>query len=168
VWDATNGARLLTGNVCGSGATLMPYGDGDYSYEVVPTGGLSGFPTSYDSTGFATGTAPFSSGPSGGCGYPQATNWPPNTDLLTVHSVDIPAGATGISVSVGIDNDIGVDRDGTQIGSAPHDGCASNDYVTFDVPQNLSQPGEQQVAFRAIDCGGQTYFDATVRATSSG
>ena len=152
----------------GSETTLLPYGDGGYSYEVVSHGGLPGFPTSYDSSGFASGTAPFSSG--GGCGYAQATNWPPDTDLLAVHSVDVPAGASGVSVSVAIDNDIEVYWDGTRLGPlTQHDGCASNDNpVTYRVAQPLAQPGTHQVAFRAIDRGALTYFDATVRAAQAG
>jgi hypothetical protein len=146
----------------------MPYGDSGYSYEVVPHGGLPGFPTSYDSSGFTSGTAPFSSG--GGCGYAQATNWPPDTDLLAVHSVDVPAGASGVSVSVAIDNDIEVYWDGTPLGPlTQHDGCASNDNpVTYPVSQSLAQPGTHQVAVRAIDRGALTYFDATVRAAEAG
>ena len=145
----------------------MPYGDSGYSYKVVSSGELPGFPTKYDSSGFASGTAPFSNGP-GGCGNPQATDWPSSTDLLAVHAVDVPAGATGVSVSVGIDNDIVVYWDGTKIGSNSHDGCASNDSFTYQVPQSLSQPGHHEVAFRAIDRGALTYFDATVRATGGG
>ena len=145
--------------------TLMPYGSAGYSAKVVPTGALPGFPSNYDSSGFASGTAPFSNGP-GGCGTPQATDWPSSTDLLAVHTVIVPAGATGVSVSVGIDNDIVVYWDGTQIGSNSHDGCASNDSFTYQVPQSLSQPGQHDVAFRAIDRGALTYFDATVRAGS--
>jgi hypothetical protein len=158
-------ALIVTPTSSAAVTTLMPYGGGGYSYKVVPTGALPGFPSNYDSSGFASGTAPFSSGPSG-CGYPQATNWPSNTDLLAVHTVDVPAGATDVSVSVGIDNDMVVYWDGTQIGSNSHDGCASNDSFTYQVSQSLSQPGQHDVAFRAIDRGDQTYFDATVRAGS--
>jgi hypothetical protein len=146
---------------------LLPYGASGYSYEVVPSGAVPGFPTTYDSSGFALGTAPFSNGAR--CGYLSATGWPENTDLLATHSVDIPPGASGISISVAIDNDIVVYWDGTEILPKQfHDGCASYDSFTWDVPQALSKPGTHQVAFRAIDRGAGTFFDATVRAAQTG
>jgi hypothetical protein len=153
-----------------SSGTLMPYGAGGYSYLVVQNGGLPGFEApGFDesATGFTSGgQAPFSN--SARCGYPQATYWPENTDLLTRKSVFVPADDSNLSVSIAIDNDADVYWNGTLIGSVTHDGCATEDSFTFQVPASSLQLGQDNLlAVRAIDRGAGTYFDATVRASSA-
>ena len=150
-----------------SDGVLMPYGASGYSFKIVQHGDLAGFESpSFDAAaaGFQTnGIAPFSNGAR--CGYPSATDWPADTDLLVRREVTVPADVFHLTVSVAIDNDEVVYWNGTQIGSDSHDGCASNDSFTYAVPPGLVNSGANLLAIRAIDRGAGTYFDATVRAT---
>ncbi len=159
----------LPATASSAAVTVLPYLSAGYRYEVVPHGAGGGFEApGFNDSSFATGSPGFGTG--GWCPLDStvATYWTPNTDLLTRRAVNVPAGATGASVRIAIDNDVQVYWNGTFIGSASHEGCAARDSEVFSVPASVLNVGSNLLAVRAIDRGGEDYFDASVVATGSG
>jgi hypothetical protein len=118
----------------------------------------------FDDTGFLTGNGPFGSG--GGCPLQSsvATDWPINTQLIVRQFVSIPAGAGNVHISLSVDNDVlGVFFNGIQIaGPIQHDECPGQDEFRFDVADSLVHPGDNIVAFRVLDRGFESFFDARI------
>jgi hypothetical protein len=149
---------------------LVSYGASGYRYLVFGGSAPATPPVDFDEpsfvdSGFSTGGAAFGFA-SSGCGLPPQTAWPQNTNLVVRKGITVPAGATGLRIMIGIDNDIeGVFFNGTPLtGHHGHDGCASLDHFRFDVPQALVQTGQNLVAIHVLDRGGQTFFDTRVLA----
>lgn len=151
-----------------STVTLVPYLATGYQYLVVSHDALPGFSAStFDDSAFQTGDAAFGTG--GFCPLDSTpkTYWPANSDLLTRRVVNVPAGVTAVNVGVAIDNNVQVYWNGTLIGANNHDGCAARDSYVYSVPSALLTAGANLLAVRAIDTGGEDYFDVTVTATGN-
>jgi hypothetical protein len=145
--------------------TLVDYEAGAYRYQVVSHGQGAGFEApGFDESGFSNGQAAFGSG--GGCAIQSTvhTNWPINTDILLRKHVTVPRCATDVTVLVAIDNDIVAFWNGTQIGSNIHEGCATRDNFVYAVPAALVVEGDNVLAVRAIDRGGESLVDLKVTA----
>jgi len=148
-----------------TGSTLLPYGATGYRYAIVAHGAQTpGYESpGYDDSGWSVGDAAF--GTAGTCplGPTIKTSWPPNTDIWVRKHLNIPLVAGWVTVSVAVDNDVAVWWNGTQVGSAVHDGCASLDSFTFAVPPGALRSGDNLLAVRGADRGLETYLDVTVR-----
>jgi hypothetical protein len=170
---------------------LLNYLSSGYRYSLIGTNSpASGWETeTFDDSGWPTGAAAFGTGansPDGGCSlnstvqtfWPGAsTTSPPqaptgNSDILLRRSVTVPNGVTGgsLSISVGVDNDIQVFVNGTDVtasaggnlinGFKTHEGCAVLDTFTFTAPFALLHVGQTNViAVRARDRGRTSYVD---------
>jgi alpha-tubulin suppressor-like RCC1 family protein len=147
---------------------VMDYGASGYRYKVVSQGALSGFEApGYDDVagGFGTGSAAFADDT---CSGPYATSWTGNTDILLRREVNMPAGASGVRVSVAIDNDIQVFWNGNDIsgGLIQSEGCATYDEYTFTVPDYLLQAGDNLLAARGRERGQSQRIDLKVTAAT--
>lgn len=168
---------------------LLPFRSGGYHWT---TGGHGLLSPQHDSPGFqdpafndtgsnpgfrSDGQAPFGSAvipaPLGKCPLDQGdtrpiTRWPVDTDLLLRKAVKVPAGVRQIVVSVSVDNDMQVFWNGTSVGFAHTDQCASSNYAQFSVPDNMVKNGDNILAVRAIDRGGESYTDVSVLGNCPG
>lgn len=144
---------------------FVPYEATGYHYKVVPTGADQGFQNpGYNASSFKNGMAAFGTGVNG-CPLDSTikTPWTPNTDILVRKSIDIPAGTTGLTVHLAIDNDAIVYWNGVQIGTITHDGCAAHSSLIASVPDTAVLTGKNLLAIRGTDRGGSTYLDLQVR-----
>jgi hypothetical protein len=152
-----------------SGPTaVVPYGAEGYLYQQVPTGGGAATfsDVDFDDSGFSAGNAPFGQSVAGyACPLEPATPWSPNTDLLVRRSVSLPAGATDVVIHIAIDNDIQLFWNGSPLGGEyQHEGCAARDSIEVTVPNGLLTAGDNVLAVRAGDRGGETFLDLEVTA----
>ncbi|HEV8297305.1 MAG TPA: hypothetical protein VGQ20_08410 [Acidimicrobiales bacterium] len=148
-------------------SSVLPYGAGGYHYQQVPTGaGPADFSdVAFDDTAFSVGAAPFGvEVPALNCALTPSTPWAPNTDLLVRRVVPLAAGATDVVIHLAIDNDIELFWNGTPIGSFTHDNCATQDSIEVAVPSNLLVGGDNLLAARASDRGGESYVDFALTA----
>lgn len=184
--DASNGSEVtvLTGSVSFSatgvayayGSELVPFGDGGYTtYGPYPQG--TGPDLQPSAWGTLIGTmgsqAPFREN-AAGCG-PGAVNgpFPLNTEAYIVKTVNAPVNGTLVA-TIRIDNDIRVWVDGVELTStipntgAPgvyvspwwkHDNCVTIGPAVVTVPVSA---GAHTIAVRALDRGGNAYFDMQV------
>jgi hypothetical protein len=136
----------------------FPYGSCGWRFKQVAHGGDPGFQSGPEPPGFASGCAAFGSDPDG-CPLTHQTNWDLDTDMLVRRSVTVPVGTSSVTVGVAIDNDFVAYWDGSQIGSATHEGCAQYDSSVFGAP---STPGNHLLAVRGIDRGGVSFLDVRV------
>ena len=146
---------------------IVPYGSGDYRYQQVPIGGGAATfsDVDFDDTAFSVGSAPFGQSVEGfGCTLEPDTPWSPNTDLLVRRSLSLPAGATDVVVRFAIDNDVQLFWNGSPVGTYQHDGCAAQDSIEVSVPNGLLTAGDNVLAVRASDRGGETFLDLEVTA----
>lgn len=161
--------ELKTGSVVftatGAAGDLLPinYGSGGWSYQI------GGEPPA---TWFSSLVSPFSVLGTAGFGFFLAsdncsliqsgvvTAWAPNTTLYIRRNIALGAPAT-IRISVAIDNDVEIFVDGVSVGPGllTHEGCPSQGSFLRTV--SLSA-GTHVVAFRAVDRGSSSYFDASV------
>lgn len=154
------------------GGVLVPYRDTGWRYKVVPYGSLPGFEQpGFDDSDFLTGDAAFGTR-FGFCPITNPTDvqteWPLFTDLLLRKRFTLPAGATDVTVRIGVDNGTQVFINGQDIssGGVSKEGCASlNDFV-FPVPAEILLPGDNLLALRANDYGGVSFVDAEVMAAA--
>lgn len=146
--------------------SAVAYGSGGWSFlQTAWGGGPADFDEpAFDDATWPVGTAGFGGGERG-C-YLNAnhvsTAWDVNTDLLARKAFELPAGATGVQVSLAIDNDYEVFVNGQQVGVGIHDFCPSFDSVLIDVPASALRSGTNVLAIRAHDRGGSTFLDARV------
>jgi hypothetical protein len=96
-----------------------------------------------------------------------ATHWDVNTDMLLRKGIDLPAGTSGVRVSIAVDNDANVYWNGTLVGSATHGGCPSYNDYEFSVPDSLLVAGSNVLAIQAIDTGVESFVDASVSTQRS-
>ena len=128
------------------------------------SGGGAGFElTGFDDSSWATNSAPF--GERVGCFGPPApagtAGWADGGDLLVRKAFTVPAGTGDGSVTVLIDNDVTVYLNGTQIGQAIHENCADDSPpAPFTFPAGTLHAGQNVLAIRAADRGGERYLDA--------
>ena len=147
---------------------FLPYQSAGYRYLVIdqaaaPPAGYE--QPSFDDSSWQAGTAAF--GHSVGYCPLQATvhtHWPLDTQLLVRRSITLPADAANVRVMIGVDNDIeDVFFNGVRISTPQtHGDCPSLDNFRFDVPQSLIRAGDNTVAYRVSDRGGESFFDTRV------
>ena len=149
--------------------TMIPYLDTGYKYMQATVNGVPGFEaTGFDDSAWPTGDAGF--GSIGGCPLNNATyvktSWAINTDMLVRKRFNLPGGARNVVVSFAIDNDVQAFFNGQDIsgGLRTHEGCATRGNYVFAVPNALVLPGENILAVRARDRGGESYLDLQVTA----
>ena len=151
-------------------ATLVPYGDGGWSYQRVAIGAGAGFQApAFDASAWGSGTLPF--GALTSCAGPgltpptQTAGWTTSSDLLLRKTFTAPAGTGAGSVSVRVDNDATVYLNGVLLGTRPHEGCAN---VAPPAPLTFAagalQAGENVLAVRATDRQDQRYIDVQLEA----
>jgi hypothetical protein len=139
----------------------------------------------------AFGNSPFGSGDQGfGCALSQlpylAKVWPsfsapastgnvdadPSTIFLLRKSFFVPSSwSQDLQVGIAVDNDVEVFVNGTAVTPTfvAHEGCAAQDAqgFVFTVPQSMLNLGGQNVlAIRARDRGGESYIDARLSPTT--
>jgi hypothetical protein len=146
--------------------TFVPFQASGYRYKVVPSGTGQGFEsTTFDDSEFATGSAYFGTG----CGMPLVTPWPLNTDILVRKMVDLPQGASGLKVTVAVDNDTQVFLNGSDVSCGLNFGGSCSPYsvaFVFAVPDNILVPGENLLAVRGHDYGVADFLDVQVTGFS--
>lgn len=149
--------------------TILPYEATGYKYLQVSSGNEpAGWQNeSFNDSAWSTGDAAFGSG--GGCPLQPTgkTHWDVNTDILLRKAISLPAGTSGVTVNVAVDNDINVYWNGTQVGSATHDGCPAYNDFAFSVPDNLLASGSNLLAVEGIDRGAESFIDVSVSAAAS-
>lgn len=162
--------NLQTGSVTFGATGASPssplpvnYGSAGWSYQV---GG------SIPADWFSNLVSPFSLTAPAGFGFNDTTNncplvlsststaWSPNTTLYARRNISLSTGAT-IQISVAIDNDIEIYVDGVNVGPGTlvHEGCPTQGSFVRTV---TLPAGTHVVAFKAIDRGGSSYFDAEI------
>lgn len=146
--------------------TIVSYTSGGWRYLQVAVGDLAGFETGVEPLGFADGSASFGTG--GGCPLDATvqTHWDSSTDMLLRRTLSLPNGAQGVEIGVAIDNDVQVWFNGVDIsgGMQPSGGCAELDRFVFPVPNGLILSGDNLLAIRARDDGGDALVDVRVAA----
>jgi hypothetical protein len=157
----------LASATAAAATAVVPYGSGGYRYLQVAVGG--GDPAfdevGFDDSAFGTGAAPFGlAAPEFDCRLSSSTAWSPNTDLLVRRTVVLPAGTTDVVIHGAVDNDIQLFWNGSPIGDFENDGCAARDSVEVAVPDGLLTSGDNVLAVRASDDGGETFLDLEVSA----
>ena len=180
VVTATSAAVSDTALVTVSGQLLVPYGAAGYRFKVladstIPGGGFEVPEFDDVAAGFSDGRAPFGDGIDL-CPLDETENtrWPTDTDLLLRRTFSLPAGASNLTLSVAIDNDLqvfvnGVDVTATgrpnliEAGFQRHGGCAEHGSFMFAVPDSVLHDGPNVLAIRARDRGVVSHFD--LRAT---
>lgn len=160
---------LLLGSVTFTATGLFPgdplpvnYGSGGWSYQI------DGSPVE---TWFSSAVTPFTLTGTAGFGEDQnscpliisntSTLWPAGVTTLYVRrNISLDEAAT-IRVAVAIDNDVQIFVNGVDVGPGllVHDGCPTQGSFI----REISLPaGTHVIAFRAVDRGGSSYFDAAV------
>ncbi len=136
------------------------YGSDGWSYQIggsVASGWQTGplFP-SFGTGGFGEDHS--------GCSLIQSgthTSWPSgNTSLYLRRNFSLEEAAT-VRIGVAVDNDVEIYVDGVDVGPGllVHDNCPTLDSFVRTVPLSA---GVHQVAIRAVDRGGSSYFDASI------
>ncbi|MEO5840864.1 MAG: hypothetical protein ABIQ73_00035 [Acidimicrobiales bacterium] len=146
---------------------IVPYGAAGYHYQQVPTGGgpAAFSDVAFDDGAFDVGSAPFGQlAAEFDCDLTPATTWASNTDLLVRRTVTLPAGATDVVVRVAIDNDLELYWNGTLVDTVAHAGCAEYGSGEVTIPGSLVTAGDNVLAVRASDHGGETFLDLEVTA----
>ena len=158
-WNLSTASAVVPGAV-------VPYGAADYRYMQVSSGGgpASFSDAGFNDSAFGVGDAPFGVSTGFGCHLVPATGWAPNTDLLVRRVVSLPAGTNGVMIRMAVDNDVELFWNGTSVGAFKHDGCASRGSLQVPIPDGLITAGNNVLAARAIDRGGETFFDLEVTA----
>jgi hypothetical protein len=161
-WVASTTALL----VVLTSVELVSYQADLWRFQQVSQGALSGFESGDEPVGFAAGPAAFGSGTSCPISSTAHTPWSTSTDMLLRREMELPQGVQGMTVYVAIDNDVQAWLNGADIsgGMRTHDGCASADSYAFPVPDSLIQSGENLLAIRARDRGGDAFVDVRVTA----
>lgn len=159
-------AALVAGAGSAHAATLTPVTFGDtYKTLGVSSGGTPGFEaTGFDDSSWATGTAPLGTT----CGFSESLPAPTGTgggplagDLLLRKTFTVPAGTGAGSITVLVDNDVAVYLNGGLVGSAIHENCADNaPPAPFTFPAGTLNAGQNVLAIRAADRGGDRYIEA--------
>ncbi|MCK6555540.1 S8 family serine peptidase [Candidatus Binatia bacterium] len=145
----------------------VPFLSTGHLYKVAAQGAEPGFEQpGFDDSGFRVGGGGFGTGQ---CALDAATYWPPYTDLLVRKWFLVPAGASGLTVRIAIDNAVQVFVNGVDVsgGLQGRGGCATRSDFAFAVPDAALQAGMNLLAVRAVDYGGATYFDAELDWTGS-
>jgi len=186
--DPTNGVGFTA-----TGGDVVPYGS-SYFFLDVAHGGNAGFQApGFSTSGFQTGNGPFGPS-STNCTLNSDpsinTAFTVNTDLLLIKTFPLPSGwSAPLTITVAIDNDVAVWVNGnplTTFNNAPlyafsgddasnyafdpntqlvtHENCATKGSLTFTVPASFLVAGQNTLAIRAQDRGGQSYVDADVTA----
>lgn len=165
--DGTGGEAtedVVTANVALNIPGFIGYHNLGWRYRQVTQGGLEGFESGDEPEGFVDGKAAFGTGT--GCPLDPTirTAWSLGTDMLLRRTVSLPQGAEGVHVGIAIDNDVQVWWNGVDIsgGLQTSGGCAVIDRFVFDVPNHLIVKGDNLLAIRARDRGGEAYVDARV------
>jgi subtilase family serine protease len=147
--------------------TVIPKEATSYKYQIYPSGGV---PTdfgneNFDDSTFLTGDAAF--GTAGGCPLAGTvrTVWPSGSEIVLRKSFTLPAGVRNLKVLVAVDNDVEVFLNGADIsgGLINHDGCAAFD-LAFTAPDTLLMAGQNILAVRGRDRGGEGFLDLEVDA----
>lgn len=161
-WNLATASAVVPGAV-------VPYGAADYRYLQVSSGGgpATFSDAGFDDSAFSVGDAPFGHATGFGCHLVPVTGWSPNTDLLVRRVVSLPAGTNAVVIRMAVDNDVELFWNGTSVGAFQHDGCASRDSLEVAIPDGLITAGNNVLAARAIDRGGETFFDLEVTANLS-
>ena len=148
-------------------STILPYGSSGYRSLQVPYGGQpSGWQSvSFNDSGWNGSSAAFGSGGSCPLQPTVSTSWQVNTDILTRRQINLPAGTSGVTVYIAIDNDATVYWNGTQIGNVTHEGCPSYDDFNFAVPAGALTTGSNILAVDGHDRGSESFLDIAVRGT---
>ena len=147
--------------------TVIPFLDTEWKYKVVSWGAEAGFEASgYSESGFSSGQAGFGTiPPSGGCPVNNSaqvkTTWPVNTDILLRKHFTLAAGDHSLKVEGTIDNDAYVYINGTLIGSVL-DGFCRGGGINFTAPDSILVAGDNVLAIRGHDYGGDTFVDVQV------
>jgi hypothetical protein len=157
------GSRTITATGAFPGDPLpVNYGSAGWSYQIdgsVPSDWFSSPATPFSDTGAAGfgddhNNCPLIQGHTG-------TAWPAGTTTLYARrTIALPA-ATSIQISIAIDNDVQVFVDGVDVGPGllVHEDCPTQG--SFIRTVSLAA-GSHVVAFRAVDRGGSSYFDAAI------
>ncbi len=164
---------LLTGAVTFTATGVYPgdplpinYGSAGWSYQIdgeVPTDWFSNPVTPFESVG--PGGFGENHDACSLIGSGTQTTWPAgNTVLWVRRNISLPT-TTTIQISVAIDNDVEIYVDGVNQGPGllVHDNCPTQGSFV----RTISLPaGTHVVAFKAIDRGGSSYFDASITIPS--
>lgn len=173
-----------------TGGDVVPYGS-SYYYLDVAHGGNAGF----EVPGFSTAGFVFGNGPFGTSSTACPLNGVPainiaftvNTDILLIKT--FPLGSTApLTIEAAIDNDIAVWVNGHLLttlngpytfsgdanysygptpGFVTHENCATKGSLIFTVPTSFLVAGQNTLAIRAQDRGGESYVDAKVTQAAS-
>lgn len=119
----------------------------------------------YDDSAFGTGSAAFGSG--SGCSLTASTAWPLDTDMLLRRELVFPPGVENVKVAIAIDNAASVYWNGSLVGSTSSGGCASQDMLVVDVPNELLVHGANTLAVRGSDFGVVSFLDVEVSGDAS-
>lgn len=150
----------------GGPGTAIQYGSTwAYASGEVPDGWMN---PAFDSSGWATDTAPFSdrtpvfcAGAYGDAGLPTTANtdFPVNGTIFLRKTFSLPADAWGLHLAGTIDNDASLWVNGGSYGSAHGGSCSVGD-ISVDVPSSSLTRGAASdlVAVQASDSGTATYF----------
>lgn len=155
---------MLTFSATGVTGDPLPinYGSAGWSYQIdgtVPATWLSSLVSPFGSTGAAgfgenhnACTLIASS---------TSTSWPAGNTTLYVRKNFLLTAAATVRIAVAIDNDVQIFVDGVDVGPGLliHDGCPTQGSIFRDVALSA---GTHVLAFRAVDRGGSSYFDAAV------
>ncbi len=144
--------------------TLVQASSEGWPHLVGPQGFMPEFSLpDFDDSAWALGSAPFGFGT--GCGYPIATAWQLNSDLLLRRWITLPAPGI-LRVSAAIDNDVQAFIDGQALSDLQQfDGCGLEfRYVADSTPR---EPGTYLIAVRARDRGGESFLDVIVEGVFS-
>jgi hypothetical protein len=76
----------------------------------------------------------------------------------------LPAGTNTVVIRAAVDNDVELFWNGTSVGAFQHEGCAEHDSVEVVIPDALLTTGDNVLAARASDRGGETFLDLEVTA----
>jgi hypothetical protein len=155
---------------------IVPYAADGYRYEAYadPTQVPGDWAApGFDESALADGAMPFGSWEQGGAGCPlaaeAATTWPSPSTLLVRRTFELPRGALGVQVHLGVDNNVLLAVNGNLLAAdwTLHEHCPVRDEFVFDVPPAfLHRTGPNVLAVLAHDTGTESWID--VRMTASG
>jgi hypothetical protein len=145
---------------------VVPYGS-EYRYQVyeVGTTPLDWASPSFDDSFFPVGSAPFGSG-SGFCPLQGTVRsfWPTPSELLLRRTFTLPAGASGVKIIFGVDNDAKVAVNGVQL--TPdwliHEGCPTLGDFEITVPDSVVVEGTNLLAVLGRERHSEAFLDLQV------
>jgi hypothetical protein len=150
--------------VASDSSQSVAYGAKGWIYRQVTPGELPGFPSLYPTNGFQSGQGGFGAG--SGCDIASSirTPWALFTDLLVTRPVVLSNAGISVELGVAIDNNVEIWWNGQRItpGVVTTGGCAVADRLVYPVPAEWVTAGTNTVAFRCIDLGDMSYFDARI------